>query len=121
MARGYNTFRMKARRRELRGGQTLEEGILWEEMRNSKLGAKFRRQYSILSYVVDFYCPKFKLVVEIDGSSHRKTGEHDEYRTRILREYGVRLIRFWGSQVRGDLDSVLDVIRSNLTSSPSPW
>ena len=55
------------RRKELRNNATLEETLLWSKLKHSQLGLKFRRQHSIGGYIVDFYCPAKRLVIEIDG------------------------------------------------------
>ncbi|MBL0113299.1 MAG: endonuclease domain-containing protein [Saprospiraceae bacterium] len=54
----------------LRNNVTLTESILWEEVRNKKLGVKFRRQHPLGAYVVDFYCHELRLVIELDGEYH---------------------------------------------------
>lgn len=102
-------------RRNLRRQQTIEEEILWEELRNSKLGLRFRRQYGVSEYVVDFYCPKYKLAIEIDGSAHKGREEYDKLRTEYMKSLRIKIIRFWGGQIRNDLNSVLEVVRLNLT------
>lgn len=102
-------------RRKLRRQQTVEEEILWEELRNSKLGVRFRRQYGISEYVVDFYCPKYKLAIEIDGSVHKERKKYDALRKEYMKLLGIKTIRFWGGQIRNDLNSVLEIIRLNLT------
>lgn len=114
----YNVAGLKPRRRGLRQQQTAEEERLWEELKSNKLGLKFKRQYSVSRYVVDFYCPKRKLAVEIDGSVHKDRKEYDRFRKEFMESLGIRTIRFWGSQVRNDLRSVLEVIELNLTPDP---
>lgn len=102
-------------RRDLRHRQTIEEKILWEELRNNKLGVKFRRQHAISEYVVDFYCPKYKLAIEIDGSIHKERKKYDALRKEYMELLGIKTIRFWGGQIRNDLNSVLEIIGLNLT------
>lgn len=116
----YSVTGLKSRRRELRQRQTIEEEILWEELRNNKLGIKFRRQYSVLGYVTDFYCPKYKLAIEVDGSVHKNRIKYDELRKKTMESFGIKTIRFWGSQVRSDMKSVLGIIELYLTPGPSP-
>lgn len=75
----YNKGSEKKKQRELRNNATHAEKILWQYLRAKRLdGLKFRRQYSIDVFVVDFYCPKVKLAIEIDGDSHFE-GEAVEY------------------------------------------
>jgi very-short-patch-repair endonuclease len=66
----YTKKSMQERRRNLRNNSTKAEQLLWEELRNKKLGVRSLRQYSIGSYVVDFYCPELKLAIEVDGAVH---------------------------------------------------
>ena len=107
-------------RRSFRKQPTPEEWLLWEELRNNKLRYKFRRQRSIGVYIADFYCPKYKLVVEIDGEFHKskemkvKDNSRDEY----MKSLGICVIRFWGGQVRNDMDAVLEIVRTNLHPHP---
>ena len=61
---------MKLRRKSLRNDSTDSEKILWEILRRNGLGVKFRRQYSVENYVVDFYCPKLRLAIELEGKIH---------------------------------------------------
>ncbi|MDP1743536.1 MAG: DUF559 domain-containing protein [Candidatus Amesbacteria bacterium] len=113
-----NVLNLKYRRRKLRQDQTIEEEILWEELRNNKLGVKFRRQYSVSEYIVDFYCPKYKLAIEVDGSVHKTRKSYVEFRKKFIVSLGIRMIRFWGGQARNDLLTVLNVIGLNLTPTP---
>lgn len=107
-------------RRELRVNQTVDEYTLWEELRNRKLGVKFRRQYGVNNYILDFYCPEFKLDVEVDGKDHlTKLGKRrDEIRDTELRKMGIEVIRFWSSKVRSHLEEVLSIIELYLINHP---
>jgi very-short-patch-repair endonuclease len=82
----YNTKETKTIRRNLRKRQTLAEGLLWNLIRNKKCnGLKFFRQYSVGNFVLDFYCPKIRLGIEIDGGQHaEETKRRDENRTKEL-------------------------------------
>jgi len=75
---------------------------------------KFRRQHPIGNYVVDFYCPKKKLVIEVDGGQHFKQEEQDEKRSRFLESMGCRVIRFWNNEVFENMDGVVDRILEEL-------
>ena len=68
----HNIKKLLYRRKDLRNNSTSEEILLWLRLKNSQLGFKFRRQHSIGGYIVDFYCPSKKLVIEIDGKEHSK-------------------------------------------------
>lgn len=73
-------------------------------------GYKFRRQFPISHYILDFYCHEMNLAIEIDGSQHRKNKHYDLQRTKILNQYGIKVIRFWSNEVLTNIDAVLDKI-----------
>lgn len=109
--------------RKLRKNATLEEGMLWERLRGSKFGFKFGRQHKIGVYVVDFYCAENKLVIEIDGNPHLGIDRirFDKSRDEYLESKGINIMRFWGSQVRNDLESVIGLIESKMfLTKPHP-
>lgn len=72
------------------------ERLLWERLRNNKLGVKFRRQFSIMGYVVDFYCPKYRLIVELLGGVHKQNEsiKYDNYRKRYLESFWMTILEF---------------------------
>jgi len=110
----FNAPEMTGRRKQLRNNATVVEKLLWSKLRNSQLGVKFTRQYSVENYVVDFYCPKKKLAIELDGESHAKKKEYDAYRTRTLEAYGVKEIRFWNGEVKNEAEEVVRKISQSL-------
>jgi very-short-patch-repair endonuclease len=87
---------------ELRRDMTPAEKILWNELRANKLGVRFRRQQVIQGFIVDFYCHKMGLVVEVDGDIHDLQQEEDERRERALSELGLKLVRFKNDEVLKD-------------------
>ncbi len=90
------------RARQLRKHQTDAEGRLWGELRGRRLGGwKWRRQAPIAPFVVDFYCPAARLVVELDGPQHLDNAEYDARRTRFLNRNGVRVMRLGSEGVWG--------------------
>ncbi len=98
---------------ELRIRMTKAETVLWESLRNKRLnGLKFRRQHPISRFIVDFYCHKYKLVVELDGSIHNlpEVAENDKNREKELRDLGLYILRFTNDQVINDLAFVLQTI-----------
>lgn len=110
-----------AMRHELTGG----EKALWRELRNRKLaGLKFRRQQPFGPYILDFYCPDLKLVVELDGGQHDfpEERDYDAARTRFLEDEGLKVRRFWNSQIRENLPWVLELIRreAGVLETPHP-
>ncbi|MCC6563846.1 endonuclease domain-containing protein [Candidatus Uhrbacteria bacterium] len=116
MQKLFNSGVMKFRRKELRNNATPTERLLWSYLRGSALGCKFRRQTSIGSFVVDFYCPVGKLVIEIDGSVHEgeKAGIYDAHRQRVIEQAGLRVIRFTTDEITGNMEAVLRTIRASL-------
>ena len=110
--------------RHLRKAATPAEKLLWSQLHNRRLGGfKFRRQHPIGTRIVDFYCEEKKLVVELDGDGHGRAGaaRADAGRTGELQEHGVRVMRFWNSEVLSDLGSVLDAILYQLDPEKSRW
>ncbi|MBI3165258.1 MAG: DUF559 domain-containing protein [Chloroflexi bacterium] len=99
------------RARELRRDMTPTEKILWQELRANKLGAHFRRQQVIAGFIVDFYCHKAWLVIELDGSIHDRQKEEDARRDKVLSEMGLRVVRFRNEEVLKGLSAVLIKIR----------
>lgn len=112
----------RTRAATLRRAETEAERILWYHVRNRKLsGAKFRRQQPIGPYIVDFFCPESKLIIELDGSHHDGDDQTvaDRTRTQFLVEAGYRLARFWNNDVQRNLDGVLRQIEKEL-NAPHP-
>lgn len=111
------TQNIQARAKEFRKRITIPEKLLWEKLRdNHILGFKFRRQHPIMIFVVDFYCHKAKLVIEVDGPIHnlRDNIEYDAGRTYELEELGLRVIRFSNEEVENNLDKVVSKIKNYL-------
>lgn len=99
------------RARELRHDMTPAEKILWNELCGKKLGVHFRRQQIIAGFIVDFYCHKATLVIELDGSVHNEQKEEDAQRDKVLNEMGLCIIRFRNGEVIRALPDVLKRIR----------
>lgn len=100
----------------MRNNATIQEIILWSKIQKSQLGFKFRRQHSIGGYIADFYCPKKKLIIEIDGSQHfeKNSLEYDENRTKFFESLGLRVLRFTNTEINTNIDGVLNKIRLGL-------
>lgn len=106
--------------RQMRQAPTQAEDLLWQRLRHFRLnGYKFRRQYSIDRFIVDFYCPSTGLIIEVDGEIHRQQVEADQEREQVLAELGFRVIRFTNAQVLGQTDQVLQHILYALEGTPS--
>jgi very-short-patch-repair endonuclease len=95
------------RAKELRREMTPAEKILWNELRANKLGVHFRRQQVIVGFIVDFYCHKAALVVEVDGDIHDLQKDEDARREKVLSEMGLRIVRFRNDEVVKKLPAVL--------------
>jgi len=109
----YNKKILKERRVELRNNQTEVEQKLWMNLKGKNLGGlKFQRQYSVGPYILDFYCPKYRFGIELDGSQHGEEDNkiYDEERSRFLEGNRIRIIRFWNNEISQNLKVVLDQI-----------
>lgn len=105
--------------RDNRKNPTEEEAILWEEVRNSNLGHKIRRQHAIGLFIADFVCLDRRLVIEIDGDYHLANKEYDAARTEFLNQEGFNVIRFTNAEVKTSLPTVLSKIKQTLDKAPS--
>lgn len=107
----FNKKNQKILRQRLRREIPRAEQILWHRLRRQQIkGYKFRRQHGIGPFVVDFYCPQLRLVIEIDGSSHfidAFTRESDQDRQRYIEAQGVTVIRFTNAEIYFHLNNVL--------------
>ena len=116
----FNKRDKKDLRKKLRHNGTAAEVVLWKYLKGSQvLGEKFRRQASIGRYIVDFYCPECRLIVELDGAAHFSIlKEHEEAeRTRYFEGLGLRILRFENRVVYRDLEFVLHRIEEELQAS----
>jgi very-short-patch-repair endonuclease len=99
------------RAKELRQQMTSEEKILWQHLRTNRLnGLHFRRQQIIDGFIVDFYCHKARLVIEVDGEIHQQQTDYDAARDTVLAARGLRVIRIRNEEVRNTLEEVLERI-----------
>jgi len=92
---------------------TKAEFMLWQKLKSKQLeGVKFRRQYGVGQFVIDFYCTELKLAIEVDGESHFQDGaqEYDWERQAFIESVGIRFLRFTNDEVYGNLEGVLERI-----------
>ena len=101
--------------KELRRHMTPAEKILWEELRANKLGVHFRRQQVIAGFIVDFYCHKAELVIEVDGDIHDLQQEEDVRRDNALSALGLKVVRFRNDEIVRDLSAVVRRIRTEIS------
>ena len=93
------------------------EIILWSKLKSKRLdGYKFRRQYSVGKFVIDFYCPRLKLAIELDGDSHFSEGseESDKGRQDFIESFGISFLRFTNNDIYENLDEVLTAIEGRV-------
>ena len=110
----------RAAAKRLRANTTPHERTLWRALKELPVdGTHFRRQAPIGPYVVDFLCPAAHLVIELDGGHHNEdeTAKRDRVRQRWLEQEGYSVIRFWNSEITGDLTAVLERIYVELYGS----
>ncbi len=113
---------LESYRKSLRNNATPAERFLWKHLKNKQLdGKRFLRQHSILNYIVDFYCPSEKLIVELDGQVHynEEAQAYDIKRTKELEKLGFTIIRFENKMVFDLLPSVLIEIKEHFKSISS--
>lgn len=110
----YNDPRRKFIRQKLRNGATKAEKLLWRHLKGRGLGGyKFRRQYEVNKYVVDFYCTQVRLAVELDGWSHDEVDarEYDRLRQFDLEAEDITVLRFPNNEICRNIDIVLKKIK----------
>jgi very-short-patch-repair endonuclease len=126
----FNRSKLKTERaHKLRQEATDVERWLWQRLRRAQIdGASFRRQHPAGNYILDFYCPALRLAIELDGGQHATAVQRDRVRDAWLSRQGVTLLRFWNSDVIGNLSGVMEVIAAKVselkmkhTASSSRW
>ncbi len=107
--------------RELRVNQTDAENLLWGILRDRRLlNLKFRRQYPIAPYILDFFCHEAKLAIELDGGQHLEQKIDDDKRDAFIKAQGIKVLRFWNNDVFTNTEGVLEAIYTTLTPTPLP-
>ena len=102
----HNYENLKYTRMLLRNAPTSAEKLLWSGLKGKQTGYKFRRQHSLGPFIVDFFCPKLRLVIEVDGATHKQaeTQEKDRIKERFLAGNGFIVIRFTDEEVHGNTE-----------------
>jgi very-short-patch-repair endonuclease len=113
--------KLKERARTLRNNMTFSEKKLWYGYLKD-CGYPFLRQKPIDNYIVDFYCSKLKLVIEIDGETHitEKDKKYDSKRTKTLEGYGLKVLRFWNDDILKGIEVVSEMIEDEIEKIKSP-
>jgi very-short-patch-repair endonuclease len=111
---------------QLRTNATEAERLLWRHLRLKRIsGVRFRRQFPLGVYIVDFVCLPARLVIEVDGGQHDLERARDERRTAWLNSQRFDVVRFWNNEVTGNLEGVVATIErrviERLRDHPSPY
>jgi very-short-patch-repair endonuclease len=108
----YYRPKLKNYSRDLRSKSTLSEVLLWGKLKGRQMmGYQFMRQKPIDNYIVDFFCSKLRLIIEVDGSSHQHKVKYDLKRQQELEASGLNVLRFDDLDVKWEMDKVLVIIR----------
>ena len=117
----HNETSQKLLRQSLRNNATSAEAFLWRALKGKQVaGIKFRRQFGVGPYVLDFYCPEIRLGIELDGGVHKTsyTHEYDEMRTRFMAENRIRVMRFDNEVVYNNIQGVIEAIKGASSDHP---
>ena len=116
----YNDKRLESYRKKHRNKSTSAEATFWNLVKNRKFeGLKFRRQYSIGKYIVDFYCPEIRLAIELDGENHywQEGIDKDKIKSDFINKNGITILRFENKWVFQDEQFILNSIKNFLNST----
>ncbi|MEB3213778.1 MAG: endonuclease domain-containing protein [Leptolyngbyaceae bacterium] len=117
MADIFNRHSDKAKRQRLRNNMPSAEIILWSKLRGRQVaGVKFRRQYGVDRFVLDFYCPALKLAIEVDGPTHQgaEAQAYDQQRQQFIEDLGIQFLRFTNQEIYQNLYGVLTTIHQKI-------
>lgn len=123
MTKLFNRRADSAKRKILRNNMTRVEKLLWKKIRLRQIdGYKFRRQYSIKGFVLDFYSPQLRLAIELDGDYHYadKQIDYDIARQRLIESLNIKFVRFSNTEIFDDINLVLAKIRETIRWLASP-
>jgi very-short-patch-repair endonuclease len=110
---------LRANAKTLRHAYNLAEVLLWNEIKAKKLGVGFLRQAVMGNYIVDFYSPKVKLIIEIDGESHIEKAEYDAKRDAYLHGLGLKVLHILDIDVKKNLESVVEMLKIEVADVPT--
>lgn len=106
---------IKAKAKELRKSMTHTEILLWDHLRNRRINnMHFRHQHPYGIYIIDFFCSKANLAIEVDGEIHKFKREYDRERIKYLEESGLKVLRFTNADVENNIEGVIKKIQSAL-------
>lgn len=115
----YNKHDLKFIRRKLRNEMPKAEVVLWSFLKGKQRGYKFRRQHSIGPYIVDFYCPARRLVIEVDGESHIIESQKvkDRLREGYFKAHGITCVRYLNTDVLENIQGVVESLDTLLAKN----
>lgn len=108
----------RQRARQLRHAMTKPERLLWWALKANQTGHHFRRQHAVGPFVLDFYCDRRRLCVEVDGLSHNFTTESDRRRDAYLQKLGIKTLRIAARDILTDLEGSVSLIKQTADSRP---
>jgi very-short-patch-repair endonuclease len=122
MTKHYNKKEIQNRRRYLRNNMTCSEKLVWMFLRRQQLNERFLRQYSVDNYIIDFYCPKLKLAIEIDGDIHdlKRQKMHDKIRQEYLERLGIKFVRIKNEDLLNNPNKAFERIENKIKEEPLP-
>ena len=120
----YNLKYLTSTRKFLRNQPIKAEWLLWSKLKSKQLGYKFRRQYSVGPYIIDFYCPELKFAIEADGATHSSGKElvYDKSREEYLNKFGIKIKRYNNLEIFTNLEMIVTDIKNycdKLKNTPS--
>ncbi len=117
MTRIFNKFEIKIKRQNLRNRMSGAEILMWARLRRKQLNVRFRRQHSVGSYIVDFYCPELKLDLEIDGDTHLgyEAEIFDVQRQTYIEALGIHFLRFTNDEVVNKIEEVIKTLSKRIS------
>jgi very-short-patch-repair endonuclease len=122
MTKHFNKKEIQKRRRFLRSNMTFSEKLVWMFLRKHQMNDRFLRQYSVDNYVIDFYCPKLKLAIEIDGDVHdlKRQKMHDKTRQEYLEQLGIKFLRIKNEDLLNNPNKAFERIENKIKEEPLP-
>ena len=122
MTKHYNKKEIQNRRRYLRNNMTCSEKLVWMFLRKQQMNERFLRQYSVDNYIIDFYCPKLQLAIEIDGDVHdlKRQKRQDKTRQEYLEKLGIKFVRIKNEDLLNNPNKAFERIENKIKEEPLP-
>jgi very-short-patch-repair endonuclease len=126
MTKHFNLKEIQKNRRLLRSNMTFSEKIVWMYLRKRQMKQRFLRQYSVDNYIIDFYCPKLKIAIEIDGDIHEQVKQkwHDIQRQEYIERLGIKFLRIKNDELFDNpnkaFERIENIIKEELNHFANP-